>query len=101
MQDLRKQFQSFNYKVESKLKPQFFTRNRKLRFESLVLMILNMLRRTLQIEIDEFMNNIVNKDTDQNYTKQAFSGARQKLSPKAFTMLNDTLLEKYYSDDDF
>ena len=58
------------------------------------------MRRTLQIEIDSFIEKILNKE-DLNYTKQAFSKARQKLSLEAFSSLNDELIKEYYSDNDF
>lgn len=63
-------------------------------------MIINMMRKTIQIEIDNFIENILEKE-DLNYTKQAFSKARQKLSPEAFSSLNDELIREYYSDNEF
>ena len=91
---------SDNHKKRSKIDPKYFTRDRKLKLEDITAMIINMIRRTLQIEIDSFIENILNKK-DLNYTKQAFSKARQKLSPKAFSSLNDELIKEYYSDNDF
>jgi hypothetical protein len=60
-----------------------------------------MVRRTLQIEIDEFMKIIINSNENKNYTKQAFCEARQKLSSSAFTMLNDIVIAEYYNDNNF
>lgn len=59
-----------------------------------------MMKKTLQIEIDDFIKNILDKK-DMDYTKQAFSKARQKLSPEAFSSINDELIKEYYSDNDF
>ncbi len=36
---------------------------------------------------------------ETDYTKQAFSEARQKIKPLAFTMLNDTFVKTYYEED--
>lgn len=91
---------SDNHKERSKIDPKYFTRNRKLKLEDITAMIINMMRKTLQIEIDSFIENILNKN-DLNYTKQAFSKARQKLSPEAFSSLNDELIKEYYNDNDF
>lgn len=84
----------------AKLNAKYFTRNRKLNLENIVTMIINMMRKTLQIEIDSFIENILNEE-NLDYTKQAFSKARQKLSPEAFSSLNDELIKEYYSDNDF
>lgn len=103
MKKVNSQTQTDKYKKRSKLNKKYFTRERKIGFVSLIAMILNMIRRTSQIEIDEFMKTIINTENKENisYTKQAFSEARQKLSPLAFTMLNDTVISEYYNDDDF
>jgi hypothetical protein len=69
----------------------------------IVAIILNMIRKTIQQEIDEFITDIIEKQGKNNmsYTKQAFSEARQKLSPKAFRMLDEELICNYYSDGEF
>lgn len=64
-------------------------------------MMLNMMRRTLQLEIDEFMESIQVNDNRISYTKQSFSEARQKLSPNAFKILNDQLIMDFYNDEDY
>jgi hypothetical protein len=64
----------------AKLNAKYFTRNRKLNLKNIVTMILNMMRKTLQIEIDSFIENILNKE-DLNYTKQAFSKANAEGEP--------------------
>jgi hypothetical protein len=89
------------FKEKSRLKPYYFTRNRKLPFKSLITMMLNMMRRTLQLEIDEFMESMQVNENKISYTKQSLSEARQKLSPDAFKILNDRLVSDFYSDDDY
>jgi hypothetical protein len=64
-------------------------------------MILNMMRKSIQLEIDQFIKLIFNKDNKKEYSKQAFSEARQKLSPDVFKISNDNIISQYYSDDDF
>lgn len=89
-------------KEDSRMSEKDFTRERKVGFVALISMILNMLKRTTQIEIDEFLKEFFTKDGKRiTYTKQSFSEARQKLSPEVFIMLNDELVKRYYEDDDF
>jgi hypothetical protein len=60
------------FKEKSRLKPYYFTRNRKLPFKSLITMMLNMMRRTLQLEIDEFMESMQVNENKISYTKQHY-----------------------------
>lgn len=71
-----------------------FIRERILSFPVLVLFLVNLAKKSLQVSLNEFC-----KVTDLLYvTKQAFSKARKKLSPKTFILLNRKLIEEYYSD---
>lgn len=60
-----------------------FTRNRKIGFCENMAFILNTLSRTLQIELDDFINNVLKKK-DLQITKQAFSKSRKNISWQAF-----------------
>lgn len=75
-----------------------FTRNRKLSFVSLVLLQLNMLKRSLQKELVHFFDLI---KSPVIITKSAFCQSRMKLKPEAFLDLNDTLVDAFYQDYDF
>lgn len=92
---------SNEFKERSRLSPQFFTRNRKINFVNLVTMIMNLVRKTTQIEIDKYITAVFSDRKRMTYTKQAFCEARQKLSPMAFTLLHDDLITNYFSDGDF
>lgn len=63
-----------------------FTRNRKLTFPVMVVLLLNLLTRTMQIELDDFFANVLDSDT-VSVTKQAFFKARKKILPEAFKEL--------------
>lgn len=63
-----------------------FTRNRKIGFCENITFILNTLSRTLQIELDDFISNVLKND-DLQITKQAFSKSRKNISWKAFQAL--------------
>jgi len=58
--------------------------------------MLNSIKKTIILVLDEYMERM-KPETD--YTKQAFSEARQKIKPLAFTMLNDTFVKTYYEED--
>ena len=73
-----------------------FTRTRSLTFQRLTLFILNLARKTLQIEIYQFAEKIKVK----TFTKQAFSKARMKLDPIVFKLLNDNFVSEFYTDND-
>lgn len=87
---------SSKFKSNCIFKRKFFTRERVLSFPSVVSFIINFARRSLQIELNAFSDLLEKPDV----SKQAFSQARQKLSPKAFTMLNEKLITETYSDND-
>jgi len=86
---------------ETRMKKTYFTRRgrNKMDFKSMLLFILNFVKKSIQIELDEFFKMITGKDI--NVTKQAFSEARQKISPKAFIKMADTIIKWFYTDTDF
>lgn len=77
--------QSIKFLLSARLKNTYFTRKSKMNFVDLIMFILNFAKKTLQIELDDFIEEVKNKD--MTYTKQAFSKARQKISPWVFTHL--------------
>lgn len=58
--------------------------------------MINLIRKSLQLEISSFANFVGLPDV----SKQAFSQARQKLSPEAFITLNKSLITEFYSDNE-
>ena len=86
---------------ETRMKKTYFTRmgSNKMDFKSMLVFILNFVKKSLQIELDDFFKMIKGKDI--NITKQAFSEARQKISPKAFIKMADAIIKWFYKDTDF
>lgn len=74
--------------------PKAFTRNRKLPFGIVVTTILQLAKRSLQIEC----NLIGERQVSEAASKQAFSKARYNLSYTAFKALNNELLHGAYKD---
>lgn len=89
------------FMCETRMKETYFTRigKNKMTFKSLIVFILNFVKKSLQIELDDFFNNI--DRTDFNVTKQAFSEARQKISPTAFTKMSDSIIKWFYKDTEY
>lgn len=81
-----------------KKRPTDFTRQRKIGFKGMLVSILINLKRSLAVEIDSFINKL-DVDDEMEYTKQAYSKARQNLKPSAFIELNDIILEETYDSD--
>ena len=69
-----------------------FTRNRCLSFDRLVLMILNLPKRSLSIELHSFFFHIQRKSC----TKAAFCLQRAKLKPFFFELWNNVLIHSFY-----
>lgn len=89
-------------KDRSRIHEKDFTRKRKVGFLTLICIILNMLRKSTQLELDEFLKRFNPEGFSYGtYTKQSFSEARQKLSPEAFVILNDGFVEKFYEDGEY
>lgn len=84
----------FLYKF--RMKETYFTRmgSSKMKFNDIILFILNFVKRSLQIELDDFFKKTSKGDI--TITKQAFSQARQKVSPEAFIYLLDGVNKKFY-----
>ena len=75
-----------------------FTRKRKITFPELIMILINLLKKSLQKELVHFFA-LMSKPIA--VTKSAFSQSRIKLKPEAFVDLNDTLVKGFYKDDDF
>jgi hypothetical protein len=90
------------FKNQSRKSDKDFTRERKVGFVPLVRMLTRMIRKTTQLELDEYRETFMPESAEAtSYTKQSFSEARQKLSPVAFTLLNDEIIRGFYEDDEF
>jgi len=63
--------------------------------------MMNLLRKSLAIEIDSFVNFIHNKYASQKaFTQSAFVQARKKIKPTVFKKLSQTITNEFYSDND-
>lgn len=76
---------------------QDFSRERCLSFATVVMFLLNMIKRALQDELDEFFKLLeAGQVARRVVTKSAFSQARQKLNYTAFVELNQEQVSYFY-----
>lgn len=72
-----------------------FTRNRKLTFSNIVHFICSGLKKCISLEIDNFIEEYTYLNFPK-ITKQAFSKARQNISPEAFKELCRLFVNTFY-----
>lgn len=74
-----------------------FTRQRCLTFSVVIIFLLNLVKRALQDELDEFFKLLNGeKVASRIVTKSAFTQARKKLKYTAFVELNQTQVDFFY-----
>ena len=80
------------------VKPNSFVRNRVLNFFTTVVFILQMLRKTLSIEINNFVfiSNTIASIPLEKFTKSAFVQRRSLIHPAFFKKLYKVLIERIY-----
>lgn len=84
------------FKETYRMQEKDFTRNRKLKFHEIVLLILKGSKNGLRAGIQTFLKEI---DTDvDTYSKAAFCKARQKIHPDAFKDLFEGSVTQFYEE---
>ena len=80
--------------------PKCFTRRRLMGFAEIMGVILNLSKKSLQLEVDGFME-LLDPSMEKPMTKQAFSKARLNILPGAFMKLFETNVHAMFKDDFF
>ena len=86
----------YSYKCSNRVKPEYFSRNGKLGFKDTMLFMMNMIKKSLQVELNNFFEIVQKRGLP--VSKQAYSEARQKIEPKAFIELNDRINKVIYEE---
>lgn len=94
---LRKQLHAPNFQNSFKMSPKAFSRCRLLPFSTMVSFVLNLLKQSIPKELNIFSKLIHGKRP----TRSAVTQARAKLSPQVFVELNRTLIQEFYTENDF
>ena len=89
---------SRSLKETFRVRPKDFTRQRKMPFDKTVLFVMNLSRRSIQIELTKFIRSF--GDGVRNVTNSAFNQNRKKLRPEVFRKLLEVLIEEFYSDNE-
>lgn len=97
MEKVKSELFSETIKNKFRVSKKHFTRTRKQSFHLILLFMLNMIRKSLALEIDNFLN-FLGKKSDERYTKSAFVQARMKIKPEVFEHLSQTLINEFYTD---
>jgi hypothetical protein len=74
--------------------PKAFTRNRKLPFDRLSLFLIQLCKKTLSVELEDFFQSI---KANISYSVAAFTQQRLKLDPSFFYCWNRVLCDSFYS----
>ena len=79
-----------------------FTRKKKLSFSITLMMISNLIKKSLSLEIVNFVKifNGYSSTELSNFTQSAFIQSRNKINPEVFKHLSATLITEYYSDNE-
>jgi hypothetical protein len=97
LEKIRTLILSENFKATYRSNKEDFIRSYIITFPILILLILNFMRRSLQVELNNFGKFMCLPII----SKQTFSAARRKLLPTAFIELNKTLIREFYCDNEF
>ena len=83
-----------------RMNPTDFTRKRKQPFVNTLLFMLNLLRKSLVVEIDNFLTHLNEKfrlgQQLQSFTSSAFIQNRKKIKPEVFKYLSEVIIDNYY-----
>jgi hypothetical protein len=94
----QRKLEDFIFKCTYRTSPKDFSRERKMGFKEIVLFMLNAAKKSLQIELNNFFENVLRKDT--TIKKQAYSAAREKIKPEIFIELADDVNKLLYNEND-
>ena len=83
------------FEKRHKKRQEDFTRKRKISFKNIILFELGTLKKTLALETKEFAK----RANTEEFSKQAYSEAREKIEPEAFKELNDDIIEGTYEEE--
>lgn len=97
LESLKSRLLSLDFKSRHRRNEKDFTRKRCLTFVIVVTFQLNLVKRALQDELDEFFKLLNGEDVAiREVTKSAFCQARKKLKYGAFIELNQTQVAYFY-----
>jgi Transposase DDE domain len=94
---------SFSLQERFKLNEKDFTRKRKQSFLFTIIFISNFIRKSLSIEIENFISYLQTQGDQpkaESFTKSAFVQFRKKINPDVFKHLSSIVADEFYSDNE-
>jgi len=91
---IQKDLQDFLIKCKYRVNSSYFSRERKMGFKDVTLFILNIGKRSLQLELNNFFRNI--KKKNETITKQGYTKAREKIKSELFKDMSDNAVKGFY-----
>lgn len=88
----------FLFKCTYRLNSSKFSRKSKMGFKETTLFMMNMVKKSLQIELNDFFDKVLKKD--YSISKQAYSKARQNIKPEIFADLSGIVVKGFYEECD-
>ena len=88
---ISKRIKSYVYKIQNRKKASDFTRKSKLGFVAVVLLILNFTKKSVQIEVNNFVKRILGKTP--GIKRQSFEEGREKIKDGAFVEIYEVSVE--------
>lgn len=85
------------------MSPTDFSRKRKQSFSGSVLFMVNLITKSLSIEIENFVtycNNFCTVESTELFTKSAFVQYRKKINPMVFKHLSNIIIDEFYTDNE-
>lgn len=96
---LREEIFSKEIISDYRVNKQDFTRKRKQPFDQVLLFMLNLLRKSMVIEINnflEYLNSKLDFQKVESFTSSAFVQKRKKIKPEVFNYLSSVITDNYY-----
>ncbi len=101
MKRISEEISSFALQERFKLSVKDFTRKSKQSFLSTVIIISNFIRKSLSLEIVNFVSYLQTQSVDskvESFTNSAFVQCRKKIDPDVFKHLSSVVVDEFYSD---
>ena len=103
MKRISQEISDFPFQEKFKVNKNDFTRRRKQSFLFTIIFISNFIRKSLSLEIENFVSYLQTQCGLSNavsFTKSAFVQCRKKINPEVFKHLSTLVVEEFYSDNE-
>lgn len=103
MKRISQEVSDSSFQEKFKLNKNDFTRRRKQSFLFTIIFISNFIRKSLSLEIENFVSYLQTQCAQSNaesFTKSAFVQCRKKIDPDAFKHLSSVVVNEFYSDNE-